>query len=272
MSDWTRVSRKDRCPVCGNSSWCTYTDSVVLCMRVESNRSKLLKSGETGWIHRVGEETPARPSTVEREDKVPSTINSSALIRDWSSATPRGLMAQLAVKLGVNMEAMDMLNCCWAKPHRAWAFPMSDGYGNYVGIRLRAESGAKWAVRGSHQGIFLPRAGAQENMLIVEGPTDAAAGLSIGFFTVGRPSCSGGAQHLIAAIRRLGVREAVIVSDNDDPGTKGASMLAQLLPVRSCLVLLPTKDLRQFVNAGGNKVTLNALIKGCLWNQPRATA
>ena len=50
---WQRVSRQQRCPVCGKADWCVVSDdeSMALCMRIESDRPG--KSG--GWIHRLVE-------------------------------------------------------------------------------------------------------------------------------------------------------------------------------------------------------------------------
>lgn len=264
--DWVRVNRRRRCPVCNSDTWCTYNDEVVLCMRVESKHKHVLKSGETGWIHNLVEKSYYTPP---KEKKPEVFINSTELINHWSTKTKAQWIAVFANKLGCNPDALRHLRCCWASEHNAWAFPMSDGYGNFIGIRLRSESGAKWAVTGSHQGIFLPFCQPQDTVYIVEGPTDTAAALSIGVYAFGRPSCSGGASHLIHAIRNRRLRNAVIVADNDDPGLRGAQMLANQMPVPTAVLVLPTKDVREFAQAGGNKLTLDSLTKGCIWSQPQ---
>lgn len=262
---WVRVSRSKRCPICGHDSWCTYTESVALCMRVQSNRPKTLKGGETGWIHSVNGES--RP-VVEKERPAP-VINVGKLISEWSRTTKGEWVRRLSEKLGVTQKSLACLECCWATPHKAWAFPMRDGRNNYSGIRLRSESGKKWAVPGSHQGIFLPQNPPQSQVVICEGPTDAAAAISLGFFAVGRPSCSGGMQDIITFIREHGIRRAVVVSDNDSPGWKGAQMLMQHLPIPCCEALLPAKDMREFVRAGGTASLFDSIIKTRVWKQPQ---
>jgi len=148
---------------------------------------------------------------------------------------------------------------------------MKDGYDNVVGIRLRNTKGDKWAVRGSHQGCFLPATELVPPLaLVAEGPTDTAAGLDLGYYTVGRPSCSGGMNDLRTCFARQHVRRAAIIADNDNPGTRGAQMLANHLGVPSCIVTLPCKDLRQFLQLGGTRELLDGFINASLWNQPDA--
>ena len=81
-------------------------------------------------------------------------INATKLMRDWLAATTATALADFAASLGVSTPSLAAVGAAWAPPHAAWAFPMCDGYGNVVGIRLRNAHG-KFAVRGSRQGIFL---------------------------------------------------------------------------------------------------------------------
>jgi hypothetical protein len=46
-SEWLRVSKRTPCPICGHDSWCSVGQSVVLCMRNESQRP----STNGGWLH-----------------------------------------------------------------------------------------------------------------------------------------------------------------------------------------------------------------------------
>ena len=62
---------------------------------------------------------------------------------------------------------------------------------------------------------------ATEKLWICEGGTDAAALLSLNCFAIGRPSCSGGTDEINATIKRLGIKEAVIIADNDEDKTIG---------------------------------------------------
>lgn len=190
--------------------------------------------------------------------------------------TRKEWIIELAATLGVKEIPLRMLKPVYAQEHRAWAFVMRDGYNNMIGIRLRSINGDKWAVPGSHAGIFLPQCEITRTVLICEGPTDTAAGLSLGYFSIGRPSCSGGVPHICNAVKRLGITRAVIVADNDpdrevkgktipSPGLNGAAMLAKYLPIPSATLVLPTKDIREFVKMGGTSELLDCMINSLVW-------
>ena len=175
----------------------------------------------------------------------------------------------LARDLGVSASACFWLGAVWATPqYRGWAWPMRDGYYEYVGIRLRSPEGRKWAVKGSHQGLFLPTIDPQETCYVCEGPTDTAAALSMGLFAIGRPSCLGCEVEVARLFRRLDVRRAVIVADADDPGFNGARKLAASLPIPSVVIVPPTKDLRAFYQMGGTRAMIEALASQQVWNVP----
>jgi hypothetical protein len=194
-------------------------------------------------------------------------INSRQLIEDWSRATKEEWLQRFSKQIGMTEQSLMALNCCWASPHSAWAFPMRDSNFKMVGIRLRSESGAKWSVRGSHQGIFTPPRIDAKEILVLEGATDTAAALTLGYVGVGRPSCSGGILEIKTLVTRLGIRRVVIVCDNDKPGIDGAIGLQRHLTVPSCLVTLPCKDLRAYLSLGGTKALLDSMINSCVWTK-----
>lgn len=265
---WVRVTKQHPCPICRKDSWCLIHPSgeVVLCMRVLSPKSKLLKSGETGYLHQP---TEWSPSIKPKPEPPPPVINCRKMIQEWVKQTFEGQVKSLAQSLGVTATSLHKLGVCWATPHAAWAFPMRDGYENMVGIRLRKWDGSKFAVKGSHQGCFIPTTEAASMALVAEGPTDAAAGLDLGYYVVGRPSCSGGMNDIAHLFKRKRVTRAAIVSDNDGPGLRGAEMLARNLPIATTLLVLPCKDLREFVKMGGTKPVLDNLIGQSVWHNPQ---
>ena len=147
---FTRVSKKSPCPVCKKPDWCrVFADGWVECMRVQSG--KPAKSG--GFMHPQGLSQSLPLPQPGRCGPPPPTINATKLMREWRVTTSREAMENLAGELGLSVPAVESVKPAWAEPHKAWAFPMCDGYGNIVGIRLRNERG-KFAVRGSRQGIF----------------------------------------------------------------------------------------------------------------------
>jgi hypothetical protein len=279
VSDWIRVKPSDHCPICDHDTWCTYNDEVCICMRVANEHPKQFKDGSVGYIHRLTDE-PRKPFVPQRREKPAPAINVEAMMSGWASKTSPDALRRLADELGVRTSALLELRAAWAAQHTAWAFPMRDGAGKMVGIRLRNSKGDKWAVTGSKQGLFLPYCEPEKQVVFVEGPTDCAAGLSIGLFCVGRPSCSGGLFDIQAIVKRLGIREAVIVADNDDerqrpdgsfynPGVDGAESLAAQLDIPTCVVILPVKDMREAVRGGMTAEDFEGIVRQGLWKTGR---
>lgn len=260
-----RVSRENRCPICGKPDWCMIGEAYVLCMRVQSDKPKALAGGETGWLHYRGEHPQPVPENKEPERPL---INVASLLNEWSNDQRGSRLPELSVKLGVTVESLESLGCVHAPYHNTWAFPMRTGDNSYCGIRLRNLQGEKWAQRGSHSGLFIPQLQPPRRVLIVEGPTDCAAALSIGYYAIGRPSCCGGVGHILEFLRRKAVCSALIVADLDDPGLRGAKGLQELLPVNTAILVCPAKDLRGFVNHGGNHDMLESMVSQLIWRKP----
>lgn len=190
------------------------------------------------------------------------------------------LVEGLATTLGVDDEALKALDVRFNPFEECWSFPMRDDEGKIVGLRFRELGGSKkWSAKGSKDGLFFAvseRPRPLNELVIVEGPSDTAAAMSLlGYSTptpstytylpVGRSSCQTGAVFLRALIRRVRPQVVTIVADNDSPGIKGAELLAgQLvgcqsprtdyepsLPVRVLVVPHPYKDLRAWYLTGG---------------------
>ena len=185
----------------------------------------------------------------------PRTTDWIALLRRFERDTRTAEVERLAASLGVSPSSLSRLGVAWAAPHRAWAFPMCDDKHEAIGIRLRAESGRKWAVSGSRNGIFWPDGLTGTGpLLVAEGPTDVAALLDLGYATIGRPSCAGAIETVIEVVRVLNRCEVVIVADTDGPGIDGADRLAQALTEagRRPKVIRPLqeKDARAWLRGG----------------------
>lgn len=261
-----RVTNQNKCPICNHPNWCLIGDVWVLCMRVQSERTKTLTDGSVGYLHRIGDGHNPQPRKSEEQQK--PQLNVSELLHSWRRGRSGDRLDELAVDLGVTIWSLEALECIHSPYRETWAFPMRDGDNSYTGIRLRKLNGDKWAERGSRQGIFLPQIEPQTTALICEGPTDCAAALSIGYFALGKPNCCGGISHLQQAVKKLGIRRAVIVSDLDDPGLRGAQTLAMHLPIATAILLCPAKDFRQAVKNGMDREMCDAAIRQLIWKQP----
>jgi len=185
---------------------------------------------------------------------------------DFKAAVDPVQLDALAGRLGLSAAALQRFGVGWSAVHRAWTFPMIDPSGKVLGIRLRSPLGDKYAVKGSKQGLFIPDGCSGNQLLITEGPTDAAALLDMGFsFVVGRPSCAGAVKLLIDLVRRHPA-DVVIVADGDEPGRRGADDLAGVLVayVSTVRIITPPdgiKDGRQWLQAGGTKADVEAALQ-----------
>lgn len=192
---------------------------------------------------------------------------------------------KLAAELGVSQSSVVLIGAAWSAVHKAWAFPMRDGDGKVVGIRLRESSGNKYAVTGSQSGIFMhdcfpAKSDKKLAAYLPEGPTDTMALISLGFFAIGRPSCNSGGEYIKHALKRLGIHRAVIVADNDElktrpdgttwrPGIDGARKLKRELDIASCIWMPPApfKDLREFYRNGGTREMIESEINKKIWSK-----
>lgn len=262
---WGRVNKKHRCPICGHDNWCGYADDAVICMRVESERP----TRNSGWLHRsdnlISYVQPIRKAIEDRP------IDAGGMIKTWASNTDGQKLDAFGESLGVDTDALRSIGCAWATPYNAWAFPMKQANGNVLGIRLRNEAGDKWAVRGSKSGLFIPENYPLDfdgTLWLTEGPTDLAAALSLGLFSIGRPACLGQERMILDYLRLINARRLVIITDNDEPGIRGAEKLQTQLPILSCVWVPPCKDVREYLNCGGNSRMIQASIKDLVWTKP----
>jgi hypothetical protein len=231
-------------------------------MRIESNRA--LKNG--GWLHkdvdasRLGarvNRAKVNACTSHRPGRVTPDFN--GIIEKWEKwASPSDYILG-AASLGVSTKGLRWLGAVPAPlQHRVLAFPMSDHNAEIIGIRFRSETGQKWAVRGSKQGLFIPLRAIgtlpTKPTLICEGQTDTLAALDCGYFAIGRPACRGQEKMLIDCLRNLGIKQVVICADQDDPGQDGARNLREIMGDKFKLATLnlPKKDLRMTYTSGGS--------------------
>jgi 5S rRNA maturation endonuclease (ribonuclease M5) len=191
-------------------------------------------------------------------------------LKRWQACTSSEAIQDLAAELGVSRESLERLDVTRAPERAAWAFPMHDDRRQVVGIRLRGSQGQKFALSGSHAGVFLPRGlDSRSTLLICEGPTDTAAALTLGYQAVGRPSCSGGTNILCDVLQAGRRRDVVILGDSDGPGRNGARQLADRIVglVRSLKVITaaPHKDIREWLQAGVGRACVDVRINQASW-------
>lgn len=270
---WIRVSRDRPCPICQKPDWCSVSEngSVACCMRVESEKE--VKGDSGGWIHTINPDLVTRVRNVFRRAKPKPSAQypSDHWHKIQASFDMQWSFAGRAEQLGISRESLRRL---MAGLHdKALAFPMWDGRGKMIGIRLKAYNGQR-CVRGSQNGIFWPIGVSSTGtglLCIAEGPTDTAALLDLGFDAIGRPNCCSGTDHIKRFLKVK--RPVVIVADGDKPGIDGAKRLAQKIK-KQCLsvkVIVPlAKDMRAWYNQGATRKDVERLIHGTKANEKNA--
>lgn len=188
-----------------------------------------------------------------------------AMLREWRSIASANPVHEVEVRersLGIPAGGLVRMGAAWAIAIGALAAPMMNRPGgDVIGVRIRDDSGKKWAIAGSKNGLFVPKAFCGVGMLYLpEGLTDTAALVGLGLDAVGRPSCNGG-RDMVRAMVKLANRPAVVVADRDTPGENGAELLASELARDGCRVriLKPppgVKDMRAWVSSGADRETI----------------
>jgi hypothetical protein len=273
--EWIRVSKSEPCPICAKHDWCMVKadGSAAICARVidgcarRKDGSAIEAKDGQGWLHELRRGEKGRgiehgPRRATRNDDRPR-IDCIALQQQFLSSCVDFEVQELADSLGVTTGSLYRLGIGYANRIDAFTFPMRDGANRIVGFRTRHADGRKRAVPGSRSGLFIPtRLSGSGPLLICEGPTDTAAALAVGFDAIGRPSCRGGTDHILALLKRQR-REVWIVSDRDTPGRQGAEALAEaVFPVAEAVkVIAPpsAKDLRAWVVAGATRTVIEAV-------------
>ena len=299
MSDWTRTTRAEPCPICGKNGWCTVSadKTTAKCMHVEQGAFKSAEDGSgLAHFHQLieSDDWRDRPAPAPRP---PKKINRdiAKLARVAEHAITDTMVQGLADELGLSAASLRRMGLGWLNARQleqydtscsgrgCWAFPMADASGTIVGIRLRTTDGFKYAVKTGDDcigaGIFVPRDLGQTGkpiVIVTEGPTDCAALLDIGFDAIGRPSNTGGTDMMrmliIAQTHACNWREVVILIDRDKPGSdaakntwRGARSLAAALAsprrsVRICQPPIGINDARDWLKSGANEDDVMAVI------------
>ncbi|MCK4849727.1 MAG: toprim domain-containing protein [Phycisphaerae bacterium] len=264
-----RVSRDNPCPICNKPDWCLVAEdgSAAICPRVESDK----QIGQAGWLHKLASTSTWAPRTrrMALRQALPSP-EAAILVRQYQAlAQEANKLDELANRLGLRVSSLHRFGV-GRSPQGWWSWPMNDAEGHIVGINRRFADGQKKVMPGHRAGLYmpdnLPTDLSESTLLICEGATDAVAGLDLGFWTVGRFSCTHGARLLIRLIRARHPGVVVIVADSDGPGRRGGERLARtLLPYAPTLKVIsplkPHPDLRAWKQAGAKHKDLKKLIE-----------
>ncbi len=269
----TRTRKGKPCPVCGHmDSHCLRMDddSGALCPKTDGTGSEK-KYGEYGYLYVLSPGSqPCLPPVKKvrtRTDKEMDAIWRPRVTR-WREQG-RGELYRLASGIGVSVAALKELGTGW--DGRAWTFPERSGRGAsrasrtwIVGVSRRFEDGSKRCATGSRRGLTYSDGWAElpGPVLIVEGASDVAAGITLGVATIGRPSNVGG-RKMLTDLLRHSERKVIVIGERDRkedgrwPGMEGcrsiAAGLGKALGRTIIARLLPdnAKDLRAWLRGAG---------------------
>ncbi|MEM8738956.1 MAG: AAA family ATPase [Planctomycetota bacterium] len=190
---------------------------------------------------------------------------------------------QLADELGVSADSLTRLGVEWRRD--AWHYPERSSTAEVVGRNRRFPNGDKRACKGGKRGLcYAPGdtypltsyagANAADPVLVVEGATDTAAALDLGFDAVGRSTATPGQDELGWLAELLTDRHAVVLAEDDEAGRRGARKTADALAERCASVKIVeppdgVKDLRVWVvHHGCDRAELDAAIRGAAEHEP----
>lgn len=308
MERFHRVGKSEPCPVCGHFDWCVVSNDggTAICFRMESDRPH----SKGGWVHILKHTLPDVRCTFtpKRTARRVQLVDMERIMQGFRAefegdGVKRDVFdsaIELGAELGIPGAVADRLHCGRSDFYKAWAFPMRDGDGRCVGVRLREYgTSRKWSVAGSRDGLFYdPELELEETfsnglkgreIVIVEGASDAAAGYALALATVGRSSCNTGADALKRLCDRLKANRVTIVTDNDRfkerttysprgvpirrtvwrPGIDGALRLAHDLGRMFRLVTPPKKDLRDWLESGLTIDVFRTVADAQKWKMPK---
>ncbi len=180
---------------------------------------------------------PFRPRVVGTTNPPPNghsngRIDIAEQAANLARATTDADRADLAAELCLPVSSISSLPVGFSAKgfHRdyedkpCWTFPETDAKGRVVGDTCRYADGKKKAMPGGSRGLFLP-AGWQERagpVCIPEGASDTLTLSALGLAAVGRPSCTGGVEHLAELLGVLPAKNA--------PSSSSASSTPTLTP------------------------------------------
>jgi hypothetical protein len=253
-----RVNKEYRCPVCGKPDWCLVSadKSAAICARIEQGSRK--RCGDAGWLHVFDDSRRTRneelrmrnverTSSYQRPSASRRPIDFAKIAEQCYQRCNDRRVRFLAGSLDVTPRSLRRLGV--GSSAGGFTFPMRDEQLNIIGIRRRFDNGRKNSIKGSKNGLFIPRGIENATKLVIcEGPTDCAAALDLGWAAIGRPNCNSKVAMTVRYVRR---RPVVIIADRDHAGIRGARKLTDALVqngsnVRIILPPLAYKDLRQW--------------------------
>ena len=150
-----------------------------------------------------------------------TTPNWDAKQADLVSVLPVQKLNKVADDWNVSTETPSALGIGWDPQVNAYTFPEYDGSSHIIGIVKRdSETGAKKMYFRSQRGLSYTtswKLTEDQPILIPEGVSDTAALHNLGLNAVGRPSNTGGVEHLAELLADCSHdQEIIVLGENDE--------------------------------------------------------
>lgn len=259
------VSKASPCPICGGNHKCSIGDDAsIFCGRTHEDTPGFKRCGKTScglWsIFRSFDD----PALRHRGEQEPAVDLSFLDAKPWASIFAQHEAAMTAERQGELAAALKLpdwaiVGVGWAGD--CWTMPERDAGCRIVGINRRFRDGSKRVMPGGKRGLTILDAWDRGGpVYLVEGASDVLVMRAMGLSVVGRPSCTGGVDHLVSLLRGMD-RRMIVVGENDAkpdgswPGKDGAIATAAKLSAalgRTVEVTLPgdgSKDARAWATA-----------------------
>jgi len=225
-TDWARVSRSNRCPICDRYHWCTVNSEagLVRCTKVKSERESIGSDGSASWIHQVSQGLHKFKFNQQFNQQPKPVISIEEI-----SALSKGMFHHPMAESAREREADNLGVPAWTllnlkvgygidQVGEFTSWPIRNFKRQIIGIMRRYRSGKKLTFKGtSNAGLFIPESILpMDTLWIVEGGSDTAAASSIPVSAIGRPSNSGGSRVIAGLLKTMPfVKNVIVWGEND---------------------------------------------------------
>jgi len=247
-----RTNYNHLCPICNHPDGCLYAwdGGAAICSRIKEGSVKTVGDGpfSGGYLHILKEGFKPKPMRKKRPISINWNILNQCYIKTWSKCHFK--------PFAVSDSALEQIETGW--DGEAYTFSLRNSDDEITGIQRRFPSGKKRMVKGSLNGIFIPRLDWDKLsnkwcLFICEGVSDTATALDMGLPAIGRHNCGTGKDHIIKFCAKKKPQRIVIVADNDEAGVKGAKLLGREICCSYKLFTMPMPELKVIVPPAGVK-------------------
>ncbi len=272
----TAVTKAAPCEVCGGDHKCSRGDGgLLICGRQNTPLPGFChlgpaKGDEQFHLFRRDDKTNLPKNSPTNKPKLKPPVDWNTEAARYAKGVSAEAKLELANRLGLPVTIFDVLPLLGVSgggiAGTIFTFPECNARGHVIGITQRIPGAdgkdTKKMLSGGHRGLTIPNGWADRSgpLLLVEGASDTLALAAAGLAVIGRPSNTGGVEHLAKLLRSWpSDRDIIVVGENDQKkdsswrGQEGAQRTAASLQTqlgRPVLVAMPpdsSKDVRQWL-------------------------